>query len=134
MSAARYVKLVALVLGALALVILALVVIVAWPWLRRPSEYRFPLASETELTGLTEQCAVDLTRRALVADGKWSPKMRPIPCSTESRSADGGYPYFAADRDNIARGYVRWTAGDGIYAVAIEKKADQAICRVYKEK
>lgn len=111
-------------LAVLMTLVVAGIIIFMWPWLRSPPTYRFPLPPET---ALTEAIAVDLSKKALAAEGVATEGIRPIPCDDEGH-------YFAVNRNDRESGRIRWATPHGYYSVRVEREGRQIACRVYRLK
>lgn len=100
---------------------MACALLVTWPLLRPARIYRFPVPDETRLT---ESNAIEISKKALMADGLSSAMMHPIPYTDEV-----GYFYVnPADSD---KGCMYWLTASGRYGVNLERKGAQIVCRVY---
>jgi hypothetical protein len=115
---------IAVAVSALVVVVATIIIIFMWPWLRPPPTYRFPVPPETLLT---EEAALEFSRRALVASGENTAGVRPIPYDDEGR-------YFAMNPNDPARGYVRWQTPRGTFSVRVEKEGPQLVCQIYRMK
>ncbi len=118
-------------LGAFVLLIAGFLVIAVWPWLWPPPSYRFSLPSGTNLT---EQIAIECSRKALAADGKESPGMCPTPYRDRGPGEDSTNLYFAVNTTDPNNGYVLWTTRQGTYGVELQKVGNEIVCQVYRSK
>jgi hypothetical protein len=115
MSLVPSLKFVFWIVGVLALIlglVVTAIVITMWPWLRPTPTYRF---SAPPGTALTEQTAIEFSKKALAADGE-----EVVASKLYSDKGD----YFA----------VQWMTTNGDYGVRVEKKGQQIVCQVYRFK
>ncbi len=125
-------RFVLILLAAFALLIAGFLVVALWPWLRSPPSYRFSLPPGTNLT---EQIAIEFSRKALAADGMESPGMCPTPYRDRRPGEDGKNLYFAVNTIDPNNGYVLWTTREGYYySVQLQKVGSEIVCQVYRSK
>jgi hypothetical protein len=112
-------------------ILLHVCLVVALQVYYRPSEYRFPFPAEK---ALTQQEAIELSRRALILDGKRSDTMHVL--SSGHQDAEGHDVLFGRDRDNLDRGAIRWSLGPPDlarkYSVVVTRHGNEIICLIYK--
>jgi hypothetical protein len=112
-------------------ILLHLCVLAALQVYFRSSEYRFPFPAEKVLT---EQDAVELSKRALILDGKRSDTMRPV--LSGHKDAEGHEVIFCTGPDNPDRGWVLWSLGrpDRLweYLVVVTRQGDEIVCIIGK--
>ncbi len=123
----RFVLCMAGVLALLIGLIVAAIVIIMWPWLRPSPTYRFSIPPGT---ALTEQIAIEFSRKALIADGKGSPGIWPTPYRSQGPGEDGRNLYFAVNTIDPDNGSVLWTTREGSYSVDVHKRGNEIECRV----
>ena len=96
----------------------------------RPVSYTFVTGPEAQLT---EELALDLTRRALIEDGKGSPRMRPFRLGPKPPPGQTEF-FLSRNTINPNQGDVRWHTGPGpSYSVEIELHDGEAVCTIYRE-
>jgi len=121
----RGVLYIAAALAVLITLVATIIVFFMWPWLRPPSTHRFPIPPEATLT---EAIAVEVSRKALAAEGEDTARMRPIPYDDERH-------FFAVNTIDSDSGSIRWSTPHGTYyGVRVEKKGSQVVCQVYRLK
>ncbi len=121
------------IVGVLALLIgliVTAIVITVWPWLW-PSTYRFSIPPGI---ALTEQIAIEYSRKALMADGKGTSGMRPAPYRDQGPGDDGRNLYLAVNTIDPNQGYVKWATRDAYYSVHMHKRASEIECEVSRDK
>jgi hypothetical protein len=120
---------------ALLLVFLVLPSIAALVYLRSasPRDYRFPFPSGTQLD---EQAALELSKAALVLDGREATVLRPVLSGhTDSLHRE---VYFARNVTIPDRGWVLWSCGPSgrvwDYKVNVERSGEEVVCQVVTPK
>lgn len=118
-----------LVMGALSLVIVHFCILAALQLFVRSSEYRFVFPTKKRLT---EQDAIDLTKRALILDGKRSDAMRPV--LSGHKDADGREVFFCRKGGDSDEGWVLWWLErpdhEWEYSVGITREGDMVVCTI----
>lgn len=96
-------------------------------WHITPSVHEFPVGPDVQLT---EEVAIEYTRKALVLDGKASPGMHPF------KWTDREFDYFARNTLDPNRGQVLWEIDSDRrgwdFAVNIEKTDSKITCSIYR--
>ena len=96
-----------------------------------PTEYRFPFPPENTLS---EKIAIELSRQALILDGKHSTSMRPVPSG--HTDASGRELYYCTRQDNPSDGFVLWwlerpnLAWE--YMVDVTRQGNEVVCIISK--
>ena len=122
---------IAATLGVLIAFVVTAIIIFMWPWIRPSPTYRFPMPPGT---ALTEAIAIEVSKKALVADGRESAGMLPIPYRDASQRREGENVYFAVNTIDPNAGYVLWTTGDGSYCVHLVRSDNETVCQVSRMK
>jgi hypothetical protein len=127
-QAIKFVLCIAGVLALLIGLIVTAIVIIEWARLRPSPTYRFSIPPGT---ALTEQIAIEFSRKALIADGKGSPGILPTPYRSQGPGEDGrNLYYFAVNTIDPDNGSVLWTTREGSCSVDVHKRGNQIECRV----
>lgn len=117
---------------------IAVAVVVAFPLLgmllvvhlQKPSVYRFPFAATKQLT---DEEALELTKEALVLDGKGSEGMHPVPWAGQTDAA-GRQVVFARREGYADEGTILWwiSRSDCVweYSVHVTRKGDEVVCAI----
>ena len=120
-----------LVAVALILLILPQICVMLIIHFNRPSVYRLPFPASKRLT---EQDALELSKQALILDGKRTDTMRPV--YRRRKDSEGRKIYFLRNRDNPDKGSVLWWLEKPDYTweykVGITKEGDEVVCSIYK--
>ena len=118
-----------LVVGAVSLILFHFCVLAGLQLYFRPSECRLPFPPGI---ALTELVAIEFSKKALLADGKDSAGMLPVPYRDIGQRPKGENVYFAVNTINSNAGYVLWTTRDesNRYCVHLEKVGDEIVCQV----
>ena len=131
MSRARSLRLIVYVVGVVAVLLgftITAIIITEWFRLRPSPTYRFSIPPGS---ALTEQIAVEFSRKALIADGKGSPGIWPTPYRFHGDpGVDGRNLYFAVNTIDPDSGYVLWTTREGSYSVDVHKRGNEIECTV----
>ncbi len=127
----RFILCIAGALAVLLGIVVTAIIVTMWPWLGSPPTYRFPVPPGTTLT---EQIAIEFSRKALITDGKGSPGIWPTPYRSQGPGEDSRNLYFAVNTIDPNDGYVLWTTRDGSYSVRVNKVGDEIVCRVSRMK
>lgn len=97
----------------------------------RSSVHRFPFPANQPLT---EWDAIELTRQALILDGKRSEAMRPVPSG--HKDADGRETVFCRKSHGVEEGHVLWWLGrpdcDWEFEVSLHRNGDEVECKVFR--
>jgi len=116
---------------AVSLFVLPLIYVLTGQYFRKPSEYRFPFPAEKRLT---EQDALNLSRRAMILDGKRSDGMHPV--LSGHKDADGRELFFCRKEGNSDEGWVLWWLErpdhEWEYSVGIAREGDEVVCTISK--
>jgi hypothetical protein len=117
-------------LGALAVVFVAPHMYVALViHFRKPTEIRVSFPADRRLT---EQDAIELTRKALVLDGKYADTMHPV----ARKDSEGREVIFLKRREDVDEGGVLWwlERPDDLweYSVGISRDCDDVVCKIWK--
>ena len=119
-----------LVAVALILLILPQICVMLIIHFNRPSVYRLPFPAAKRLT---EQDALELSKQALILDGKRTDTMRPV--YSGHKDSEGREIYFLRNRDNPDKGSVLWWLEKPDYtweySVGITKEGDEVVCSIY---
>ncbi len=96
-----------------------------------PTEYRFPFPPENTLS---EKIAIELSRQALILDGKHSTSMRPVPSG--HTDASGRELYYCTRQDNANAGFVLWWLERPSlaweYMVGVTRQGNEVVCIISK--
>ncbi len=130
--ATRTFRIVCSLVAVVALVfVLPFVFVLAIQHFRKPSEHRFSFPASKQLTG---QDALELTRQAMILDGKSSDAMRPV--LSGHKDADGYEAFFCRKSGISDEGWVLWWLKrpdhEGEYSVNITREANDAVCTITK--
>ncbi|MDZ7620268.1 MAG: hypothetical protein U1E05_24975 [Patescibacteria group bacterium] len=124
-------RIVLLVIGALSLVMFHFCVLAVLQVLSRPAKYRLAFSATKRLT---ERDAIEVTKRALVLDGKQSHAMRPVPSG--HKDADGREVFFCRKNGDSDEGWVLWWLErpdhEWDYLVGITREGDEVVCTISK--
>jgi len=104
--------------------------VAAFFWHITPSVHEFPVDDPD--VQLTEDVAIEYTRKALVLDGKGSPDMHPYKWEGSSR-----IDYFAHSESDPNSGKVLWETNNRRgwdFSVNIEKTESEITCSIYRPK
>jgi len=100
---------------------------------QRPAEYRFAFPANK---GLTEQDAIELSKQAMILDGKRSNTMRPV--LSGHKDSEGHEAFFCRRRGNSDDGWVLWWLErpdvEWEYLVGITRERDELVCLISKAK
>jgi len=98
---------------------------------RKPSVYRFPFPAQKPLT---EKDALDLSRQAMLLDGKRSGVMHPV--LSGHKDTDGREVFFCRKGRNSDEGWVLWWLErpdyEWEYSVGIAREGDEVVCTISK--
>jgi hypothetical protein len=93
--------------------------------------YRFPFSNDKQLT---EQAAIELTKQALILDGKYSATMRPV--YSGHKDSQGREPFFCRREDDTNQGWVLWWINqpdhEWEYMVGLTKIGGEVECTISK--
>jgi hypothetical protein len=80
---------------------------------------------------MTEEIAIDLTRQALILDGKSTPAMRPI---ADESDPNGRPIFYSRNTINPDEGTVFWWLGRSDmlweYSVRLRREGDKIVCSI----
>ncbi len=124
MSVVRWLKLGLCIVGVVFVASAVCITAAVWPFVRPARSYRFAISPDA---ALTEPIALELSQRALAADGRNAAAAHPIPYSQ-------GRDFFAANATRPDSGYVHWATPDGDYGVNLEKLGPEVTCSVSRLK
>lgn len=114
----------------IALLLLPLVALPIIYFFQQPTLYRFPFPADRPLT---EEDAVDLSRRAIILHGRQSAGMHPVPWS-EHPDEKGRAPLFAKRDGYPDDGQVLWWIADPRcaweYSVRVHRDGEEVVCEV----
>lgn len=120
-----------IVIGALSLAILHFCVLAVLQLHFRPAKYRLAFPATKRLT---EQDAIEVTKLALILDGKRSHAMRPVPSG--HKDADGREVFFCRKNGDSDEGWVLWWVErpdlGWDYMVGITREGDEVVCTISK--
>ena len=98
---------------------------------RKLPEYRFPFPAKKRLL---EQDALDLSKRALIMNGKHSNGMHPV--LSGHKDIDGHDVFFCRKDGNSDEGWVLWwlerSGHKWEYSVGITREGDEVVCKISK--
>ncbi len=118
-------------LAALILIGVHFSILAALDLITKPSEHRLPFPADKRLT---EREAIELTRRALILDGKRSDAMRPVPSG--HKDSDGREMVFLTREKGAEEGSVLWwlerPACDWEDSVSIRREGDEVVCTIVR--
>lgn len=96
---------------------------------RRPRAYRIPFPA-VEL--LTDEGAIELSKRAMILDGKYTTEMRPV--ARGHTDARGRETFISRNADGSVE-ILWWLGRPGYlweYAVRVKRDGDDAVCSITK--
>jgi hypothetical protein len=92
-----------------------------------PTEHRFPLDADVELT---QDVAIELSRKALILDGKAKETMRPVAGWSD------GETLFMRSKSNPQEGQVLWWVSrpeyTWEYSVTVRRNGGEIVCSITK--
>jgi hypothetical protein len=121
--------------GLFAGLVLLLVVLVACvhvvEYFRKSPEYRFPFPAAKPLT---EKDAIELSKRAMILDGKRSDVMHPV--LSGHKDSEGREVFFCRRGGTSDEGWVLWWLErpdhQWEYSVGVAREGDDVVCRISK--